>query len=79
VEVGEVGTGLLTRVDPGPPDARQLQRTPDQTSRLCLTAVEPRDQQDRTAQAAAAAVRAVELLDGEQTRRTCAAKASVRG
>jgi hypothetical protein len=59
-----VGTGRLTRSTPVRPDARQLQRTLDQTSRLCLTAVEPRDQQARTVHAAAAAVRAVELLDG---------------
>jgi heterodisulfide reductase subunit A-like polyferredoxin len=40
---------------------------------LCLTVVEPRDQQGRIAQASAAARRAAELLTAEQTRRTHAA------
>jgi hypothetical protein len=59
-------------------DTRQLLQTLDQLSRLCLTLAVLREQQGRTAQATAAR-RAAELLNAEQTRRTHAAYATVRG
>jgi len=58
-------------------DTRQLLQTLDQLSRLSLTLAGLRDQQGRTAQAAAAR-RAAELLTAEQTRRSQAAYAGVR-
>jgi hypothetical protein len=59
-------------------DTRQLLQTLDQLSRLSLTLAGLREQQGRTAQATAAR-RAAELLSAEQTRRSHAAHASVRG
>jgi hypothetical protein len=59
-------------------DTRQLLQTLERLSRLCLTLAVLREQQGRTAQAAAAR-RAAELLYAEQTRRTSAAYAAVRG
>ena len=59
-------------------DTRQLLQLVDQLSRLSLTLAALRDQQGRTAQAAAAR-RAAELLTAEQTRRTQAAHAGVQG
>jgi len=57
-------------------DTRQLLQTLDQLHRLSLTLAALREQQGRTAQAAAAR-RAAELLTAEQTRRTGTAYASV--
>lgn len=59
-------------------DTRQLLKLLEQLSRLSLALAGLREQQGRTAQAAAAR-RAAELLNAEQTRRTHAAYASVRG
>jgi hypothetical protein len=59
-------------------DTRQLLQLVDRLSRLCMTLAVLRDQQGRAAQAAAAR-RAAELLTAEQSRRTQAAYASVRG
>ncbi len=57
-------------------DTRQLLQTLDQLSKLSHTLAALREQQGRTAQAAAAR-RAAELLTAEQTRRTHAAYATV--
>jgi hypothetical protein len=59
-------------------DTRQLLQLVDQLSRLSLTLAALREQQGRTAQAAAAR-RAAELLAAEQTRRTHTAHATVAG
>jgi hypothetical protein len=59
-------------------DTRQLLQTLERLSRLSLTLAGLREQQGRTAQAAAAR-RAAEMLTAEQTRRTHAAYASVHG
>jgi len=59
-------------------DTRQLLQLVDQLSRLSLTLAALREQQDRTAQAAAAR-RAAELLTAEHTRRTHTAYAGGRG
>jgi hypothetical protein len=59
-------------------DTRQLLHTLERLSRLSLTLAVLREQQGRTAQAAAAR-RAAELLTAEQTRRIHAAYASVHG
>jgi hypothetical protein len=59
-------------------DTRQLLQLVDQLRRLSLTLAALREQQDRTAQAAAAR-RAAELLSAEQTRRTHIAHATVAG
>ena len=59
-------------------DTRQLLQLVDQLSRLSLTLDALREQQGRSAQAAAAR-RAAKLLTAEQTRRSHAAQASVRG
>ena len=67
------GMEFVRRADNG-----QLLQTLEQLSRLSLTLAGLREQQGRTAQATAAR-RAAELLTAEQTRRTHAAYASVRG
>jgi hypothetical protein len=59
-------------------DTRQLLQLVDQLRRLSLTLAALREQEGRTAQAAAAR-RAAELLSAEQTRRTSAAYATVAG
>jgi len=59
-------------------DTRQLLQLVDQLSRLSLTLAALREQQDRSAQAAAAR-RATELLTAEHTRRTHTAYAGGRG
>ena len=59
-------------------DTRQLLQILEQLRRLSLTLAGLREQQGRTAQAAAAR-RAADLLTAEQTRRTQAAYATVRG
>jgi len=59
-------------------DTRQLLQTLDQLSRLSHTLAGLREQQGRTAQATAAR-QAAELLTAEQTRRSHAAYAGVRG
>jgi hypothetical protein len=59
-------------------DTRQLLQTLEQLNRLSLTLAGLRKQQGRLAQAAAAR-RAAELLTAEQSRRTDAGYASIRG
>jgi hypothetical protein len=59
-------------------DTRQLLQLVDQLSRLSLTLAALREQQGRSAQAAAAR-RAAELLSAEQTRRTHTGHATVTG
>ena len=61
-----------------PADTRQLLQTLEQLARLSLTLAGLREQQGRTAQAAAAR-RAAELLTAAQTRRTSAAYTAVSG